>query len=102
MMMPDFVAEYAKSIPALKTAGVTDPDQLLQLVMADEYSFGSAAWFYSTKCDEKTKEGLKAGTTAGWEAWLTGCVGTTIGEDEPQGRRGIYDRTRVALGVPVV
>lgn len=101
MMMPDFVAEYAKSITALNTAGVTDPDALLKLVMVPEYTFGAAAWFHSTKCDQETKKGAKDGTTAGWELWLSKCVVTEIGEGGPDGRRAIYDKAREALGVAI-
>jgi hypothetical protein len=102
MMMPDFVKEYAASIPALKDKVVSlmDPDAVLKLVMGDEYSFGSAAWFHSSKCDEAMKKGLATGGEKGWEAWLTGCVKTTIGEDGPDGRKAIWLKACEALGVP--
>lgn len=97
MFMPDFVKEYAASIPALNSASVTDPDAVLKLVMPNEYSFASAAWFYSAKCDDKTKAGVREGTTAGWKAWLTNCVQTTVDDK----RQALYDKAREALGVKI-
>ena len=99
MMMPDFVKEYAMSIKELKTDGVTDPDAFLKLVMAPEYTFGSAAWFHSTKCDAATKKGLQDGTDAGWQVWLKNCVQTEVGDSGPEGRQALFDKAREALGV---
>jgi hypothetical protein len=65
----------AKAAPA---AGQDPSDAVLALVNAsDEDSFGSAAWFLTTQCDPSIKDGLASGTAAGWDAYLTQCVGTT-------------------------
>lgn len=65
MQSPAFNEMYAKAI------GVTDP-------MADnDSSFGSAAWFVTSQCSPEVRTGLAAGTQAGYEAYLTQCVGTT-------------------------
>ena len=77
-----------------------DAADVLALVQSDEYSFGSAAWFYSTKCSESVKDGVKNGGKAGWEQFITGCVQTTIGEGEgDKSRTAYWERACAALGV---
>lgn len=92
MQSPEFNLEYAKWLSTICTnCGITPnqvaaaeaqgPVAVLKLVNTDEWGFGSAAWFLSTQCDAPVKEGLKAGTQAGWEAYLTSCIGTTVTAD---------------------
>ncbi|EHY59630.1 hypothetical protein HRR83_001098 [Exophiala dermatitidis] len=101
MLMPNFVSEYAASIPELKTgltAAGSDVDKILSLVLADKYSFASAAWYYGTHCSAEQKEQVKNGGKSGWEtAFVTGCVGTTVTDD----RTEYWVRARSALGVTV-
>ena len=83
MMMPNFVAEYVQSIPALASGLVAaqgDVTKILDLVENDTYDFGSAAWFYATQCTESVKDELRSGGQQGWEAWLTQCVGVSSTE----------------------
>jgi hypothetical protein len=102
MMMPNFVYEYAASIPELadqlkKAApGITSGDQLTNasddvknavraLVLPNKYSFASGAWFYATKCTDAQKKGLQApgdGVSAFVE-FAANCVhvGSEVGDD---------------------
>ena len=95
MLMPNFVAEYAASIPqvASQIAG-KDPAGILALVQPDQFSFGSAAWFYSTKCSPAVKQGVQTGGKAGWETFISQCVQTTVDE----GRTASWERAAEALG----
>ena len=101
MLMPNFVTEYAASIPKLASqAAGKDPATVLKLVQPNEFSFGSAAWFYSTKCSQSIKQGVQTGGKAGWEAFITQCVQTTIdasGGDKSQ--TAYWTRAAKALGV---
>jgi len=65
------------------------------LVLDDTNSFASAAWFLkaSGACAQSFSDGLKTGTVAGWESYITGCVGTTVTDD----RRAAYDAALKAL-----
>lgn len=81
MMMPNFVSEYA----ATMSLSNSDPAALLQQVIQAGGEWGAAAWFYSTKCGADVKTGLQAGTKAGWESFITGCVQTTLTDDRTSG-----------------
>ena len=73
MMMIDSILEYAKSIKELKpkvleiapegtsaeSLNDEQKNKVRALVLPDEYSFASAAWFYKTKCDS-VREAMKA------------------------------------------
>lgn len=92
MQMANYNLLYAKSIPALSsklsaittastTSGLSD-DQLNQiraLVLPDEYSWASAAWFLTTNC-ASIRPALQAGGQAGFEAYM-GCLGVTATSD---------------------
>lgn len=88
MAMPNYVAEYATAVTgaeAVATASAAGGDAGLEAVLAlangdDEKSFGSAAWFYSTKCTADVKAGLAAETIDGWHNFLTACIGTELAE----------------------
>ena len=104
MQSPEYNLEYAQwlasqctncgiSAAAVQKAQAKGPVSVLGLVNSDEWGFGSAAWFWSTQCDASVKEGLKAGTEQGWEAYLSQCVGTSVTEE----RTAIW-RKSMALG----
>jgi len=98
MMMPNFVKEYALSIPELasQVAGKDDV-AVLALVQPDEYSFASAAWFYSTHCTDAVKQGVQTGSKSGWTTFITGCIGTTVDAS----REAYWTRAMQALGAPI-
>lgn len=92
MQSPQFNVEYAKWLSTVcKNCGITPkevataeaqgPVEVLKLVNNDEWGFGSAAWFLSTQCSTSVKQGLQAGTEAGFDAYLTSCIGTTVNEN---------------------
>ncbi|KPI35633.1 uncharacterized protein AB675_4782 [Cyphellophora attinorum] len=100
MMSPTYVKEYAASFPELsdglaKAAG--DVSKILDLVVDNKYSFGSASWFYTKKCTDADKKGVKLGTTAGYTSYLKDCVGVDAAPERLAG----YDLARKALGVPI-
>jgi hypothetical protein len=74
------------SITQASVAAVAnDPAALLDLINTDQWSFTSAAWFVSTQCGESQIQALGDGSQASFEAYLTGCVGTTVTEDRIAG-----------------
>lgn len=106
LQMPNFNLEYALSIPALASAakaiapasttdGLSDDqlNQILALVLPDQYSWASAAWFLTTKC-ASIRSTLQAGGQAGFEAYM-GCVGTTATSD----RLAYWTRAQAAFGL---
>ncbi|GKT42260.1 uncharacterized protein ColSpa_02441 [Colletotrichum spaethianum] len=94
MQMPSYNLMYALAIPELKdnataiAGGVTDGSTLsddkknaiLDLVLPDDYSWGSAAWFLSTQCDQGVRDGLADGTVKGFTLYME-CIGTSGTED---------------------
>ncbi|OJJ97327.1 hypothetical protein ASPACDRAFT_62995 [Aspergillus aculeatus ATCC 16872] len=99
MQSSAFNAKYAASIPALADslkAVNGDPTGTLDLLRAvPEYDFGSGAWFLTTQCTASVRGQLQQGTQAGWEAFITGCVGTAANDD----RKAYWSRAVEALGV---
>ncbi|KAI9858545.1 MAG: hypothetical protein M1824_004281 [Vezdaea acicularis] len=85
MQMSTYNLAYAKSIPALAgplaQVAATDLNGVLALVMADQYSFGSAAWFLTSQCGAGVRQGLQSGTQAGWQTYVSSCIGTTVTSD---------------------
>lgn len=69
------------------------PARVLEWVNTDEWGFRSAAWFLATQCDASLRQGLAAGTLAGWEAYLSECVGTAA-----NARRNQLWSAAIALG----
>ncbi|KAI8629133.1 hypothetical protein F5Y19DRAFT_91328 [Xylariaceae sp. FL1651] len=102
MQMIDYNVEYANSIPALKdkvaALGALDSDdkknQLLALVTADEYNFGSGPWFLTTKCSPDVVDGLRSGTDAAFAAYMA-CVGTPVTDE----RTAFWMRAKAAFGL---
>ncbi|KAL5116940.1 hypothetical protein ACEQ8H_005158 [Pleosporales sp. CAS-2024a] len=82
MAMPAIIAEYATAVVgahAVTAAQAQGPDAVLALVNSDDNkSFGTAAWFLTTKCTADVRAGLVAETTDGWYNFLTECVQTTL------------------------
>ncbi|KAK4914572.1 hypothetical protein LTR66_017141, partial [Elasticomyces elasticus] len=73
--MPPFVAQYAAA------EGITadsDPAKQLNNVIAAGADFGSAAWYYSTKCSADVKAAVQKGGENGWHSFLSTCVQTTL------------------------
>ncbi|KIW83398.1 hypothetical protein Z517_02643 [Fonsecaea pedrosoi CBS 271.37] len=112
MMSPTFVQQYANSIPELqaKVAAIAPPpaagtsltgaqaDQVLALVQPDKYSFAAAAWYYGTHCTDAQKKLVRQGGQKNWEdAFITGCVQTTVDDD----RIAYWKKACQALGVTV-
>jgi len=95
MQSPAFNTKYADWIVATgQDAAITqssvsaaagDPATLLDLINTDKWSFASAAWFVSTQCGASQVQALGDGSQASFEAYLTGCVGTTVTEDRTAG-----------------
>ncbi|PYH48248.1 uncharacterized protein BP01DRAFT_354097 [Aspergillus saccharolyticus JOP 1030-1] len=98
MQSPTFNAKYAASIPALADSLKTvngDPAGTLDLLRAvPDYDFGSGAWFLTTQCNASVRSQLQQGSQAGWEAFITSCVGTAANDD----RKAYWNRAVQALG----
>lgn len=82
MLMPAFVREYAQSIPelaptlsAIASGGSDGLNAIRALVLPDQYSFGSAAWFLTSHCRD-VRPALQAGGQAGFEKYME-CLGVT-------------------------
>ncbi|GKT83472.1 hypothetical protein CT0861_08669 [Colletotrichum tofieldiae] len=94
LQMPKYNLMYALDIPELKqqateiAGGVADgaslsddkKNAILDLVLPDDYTWGSAAWFLSTQCDQDVRDGLAAGTVKGFTLYME-CIGTSGTED---------------------
>jgi len=105
MQMPSFNLEYAREVQsdalskvtaATSTDGLSD-DQLnaiRALVLPDEFSFASAAWFLVRKCPN-VRTTLQAQGEAGYGQYLS-CIGTSITAD----RMAYYNRALTAFGLP--
>ena len=99
MQMAPFNEKYATALygadkVAAAKAGQGGEDAVLALVQGDEDSFASAAWFLTTQCSPSIEEGLASGSAAGWDAYLTTCVGTTHTAD----RDPLWTKAKQVLG----
>ncbi|KAF4824097.1 hypothetical protein CGCTS75_v010103 [Colletotrichum tropicale] len=109
LQMPKYNLLYALSIPELKDkataiAGSADADgstlsddkknEVLALVMPDEYAWGSAAWYLTTYCDQSTRDELAEGTVRGFTLYME-CIGTSGTED----RVAYWTRAKAAFGL---
>jgi len=65
------------------------------LVLRDDLSFASAAWFLRTKCSPDIATGLATATAAAWSKYMTVCVGTS---DAPERLTG-YQKALHAYGL---
>jgi len=108
LQMPKYNLMYALSIPELKdkaaeiAAGTTDGASLsddqknavLDLVLPDDYSWGSGPWFLATQCDQDVRDGLAAGTVKGFTLYME-CIGTS-GTDRVE----YWSRAKAAFNMP--
>jgi hypothetical protein len=107
MQMAQYNLLYARSIAslgdqvdAITTAdgvdGLSDDalNAIRALVLPDEYSWGSAAWFLDSQCGDGVRSGLQTGGEAGWEGYLA-CVGTEATDD----RKAVWERANEAFGI---
>ncbi|KAL9108130.1 MAG: hypothetical protein Q9227_007106 [Pyrenula ochraceoflavens] len=78
MLSPSFVSKYVAALPELKGKTASDPASTLKLVLDPEHSLGSAAWFYSSQCDDSVKTGLQQGSDQAFQDFMTKCVSTTM------------------------
>lgn len=100
---------YASSIPALKsrllkiagnakTADSLSAKQVNMvrdlLTLNDNFDFGSAAWFLTTQCSDRIRGELQNAGEAGWEHYITDCVGTTVTPE----RTAYWNRAMDAFG----
>lgn len=105
MQSPTFNLKYATwlatnapkagiTVAEVDAANVVGPANVLQLLLRNNaVSFGSAAGFLKTQCEDSIAEGLAAMSEEGWEMYLTECVGTTVTAD----RTAIW-RAAIGLG----
>ena len=97
--------KFAMSIPGLSQKlspvmtgpqGLSDPYGILSLLTSnDAYDFGSSAWLLVTQCGPAIRSGLASGGLAGWQSYVTGCLGTTATSD----RQAYWQRAIKALTV---
>jgi hypothetical protein len=93
MQMAEFNLKYAKSIEKLEpqVANVTTVDgqsdaelnRILDLVVVDDYNFGSGAWFLRSECGEKVLSALNKDIDTGFAAHME-CVGVDADNEERQ------------------
>ncbi|KAL2066221.1 hypothetical protein VTL71DRAFT_2292 [Oculimacula yallundae] len=92
MQMANYNLLYAQSIPELATplsaittsssiAGLSDEklNAIRALVLPDEYSWASGAWFLTTQC-ANIRPALQTGSRVGFGAYM-GCLGVTASDD---------------------
>ncbi|KAJ5099209.1 hypothetical protein N7532_006210 [Penicillium argentinense] len=98
MQSAAFNKKYIASIPALRESSARVADDaaaLLELLLENEtYDFGSGAWFLTTQCTDEVRKALQSGSEAGWQSYITQCVGTSASGD----RKAYWDRAVKALG----
>ncbi|KAE8449203.1 hypothetical protein EG329_008370 [Mollisiaceae sp. DMI_Dod_QoI] len=109
MQIADFNLLYAKSIPALAsqistmttastTSGLSN-DQLnaiRALVLPDQYSWASGAWYLATQC-ASVRPALQAGGQASYQLYLN-CIGATD-SSELSARLAYWTRANTAFGI---
>lgn len=108
---PEIAAKAKAILPVASFASATDKQKndVLALVLVDEFSFASAAWFYTRGaqanvpagvlagdgkgCSATVVAGLKSGSLDGWKAFLKECVGVEADAD----RHLFYERALAAF-----
>jgi hypothetical protein len=106
MQMANYNLLYAQSISALSsklnaittassTTGLSDDqlDAIRALVLPDEYSWGSAAWYLTSQCADVRSQ-IQTGGHTGYTAYLS-CIGTQMTED----RMTYWVRANNAFGI---
>ena len=101
MQMGSFNLLYAQSIPELagkanSIAGTGDEqlNAVRALVLPEQYSWGSAAWFLTTQCAPSVRSQMQAGGQQAFQAYM-GCVGTSATGD----RLAYFTRAMQAFGL---
>jgi hypothetical protein len=96
MQSGEYNLKYAQSIPVLReqlaASGTTDLNTVRNLVLADEFSFASGAWFLVTQCSAEVRQQLQTGSEEGWAQYISQCVGT-----EPEPRKAYWQAAVNAL-----
>jgi hypothetical protein len=96
MQSGEYNLKYAQSIPVLReqlaASGTTDLNTVRNLVLADEFSFASGAWFLVTQCSAEVRQQLQMGSEEGWAQYISQCVGT-----EPEPRKAYWQAAVNAL-----
>ncbi|KAJ5519126.1 hypothetical protein LT330_008273 [Penicillium expansum] len=99
MQSPSFNKKYASSLPELqdKLPSVSNsPADLLDLLRSDGATdFGSGAWFLTTQCSKEVRSALADGSEAGWQRFISDCVGTSVTDE----RKEYWERAVKAIGV---
>lgn len=94
MMMPNYVKLYAAS---LGVTGSDDASILANVIAQPGGEWGAASWFMTTQCSADVRKGLQNADQAGFEAFISGCVQTTMDD-----KRLAYWKTAAqALGIKV-
>lgn len=104
MQMAEFNLKYAKSIEAIQNdvSNITSVDglsnaelnRIRDLVIVDDYNFGSGPWFLRTECGEDVVGELVTDIDAGFESYME-CVGVEVDES----RLEYFDRAKSAFGL---
>ena len=109
MLMPNFVFEYARSIPELKgeldaITTATSPDgqsadvlnAVLALVQRDEFNFGAGPWYYHAHGSQATKAAFAGGDIeAGWKSYMA-----DVGVDGANAERvAFWTKAKAAFGL---
>ena len=65
------------------------------LVLRDDLSFASAAWFLRTKCTPDIAHGLASASDEAWTRYMTLCIGV----DDTSERHAVFQKARQAYGL---
>ncbi|KAF3938727.1 hypothetical protein ABW19_dt0201077 [Dactylella cylindrospora] len=106
MLMPNFIVSYAQSFGStdsiqaglnaanIDSASDSVKNEVLALVLGDDKTFASAAWFYSENCSDTVKSALRGSPSiAAWSSYITECVGASV-----EGREEGFRAAVAALG----
>ncbi|KUI67261.1 hypothetical protein VM1G_02691 [Cytospora mali] len=94
MQMGSYNVEYANSISALSSQGLTTSN-VLDYVTDDKYNFGTGPWFYSTKCTDAHSQ--TSGSADSWFQAYMACVGVST-STEPS-RLTYWDNAKKVFGL---
>jgi hypothetical protein len=99
MMSSQFTSLYAQAtLPADQWAQVQgNGDAIIQALLPDELSFGSAAWFLTTQCSPQVRTALQSGSEDGARQFFTSCVYTSYGED----RATLWEAAHAQVGTGI-
>jgi hypothetical protein len=94
MMSPNFVQEYATALyGSAKTQGLA-PADVLNLVLNDDDSCGSGAWFLATKCPSVLSQ-FASDPEGAWTAYHgSGCISTEL----TAARTAVWTSAKAAFG----